>query len=103
MRRTLSFHTGSQTAATLVALLTTASLVFGQTKIVAPANKYKVAEDVKLGREAASEVSDQLPILRDDVIDSYVERVGGRLAAAIPEQFRHSEFRYTFDVVNVSD
>ena len=30
----------------------------------------------------------------------YVERVGSRLAAAIPPEFQHPEFRYTFKVVN---
>jgi predicted Zn-dependent protease len=27
----------------------------------------------------------------------------GRLAAAIPREFQHSEFRYLFSVVNASD
>jgi len=90
-------------AATAVALLTSVSLVFGQTKIVAPDNKYSVQDDVKAGREAAQEVAKQLPILRDDGVDSYVERVGQRLAEAIPNEFQHQQFRYTFDVVNVSD
>ena len=97
-----SKHTTSA-AATLVAILTSASLVFGQTKIVAPDNKYKTQEDVQLGREAAREVEQQLPILRDDGIDGYVERVGQRLVENIPSEFRHSEFRYSFDVVNVRD
>jgi Zn-dependent protease with chaperone function len=90
-------------ATAVVALLTSVSLVFGQTKIVAPENKYSVQDDVKAGREAAQEVSQQLPILRDDGVDDYVERVGQRLVQNIPNEFRHSEFRYTFDVVNVSD
>ena len=87
----------------VVALFTSVSLVFGQTKIVAPQNKYSVQEDVKAGREAAQQVEEQLPILRDDGIDDYVERVGQRLVAGIPNEFRHPEFRYEFDVVNVSD
>ena len=90
-------------AATAVALFTSVSLVFAQTKIVAPPNKYQVEEDVKAGREAAREVEEQLPILRDDGVDDYVERVGQRLVENIPSEFRHSQFRYSFDVVNVSD
>jgi Zn-dependent protease with chaperone function len=93
----------TRAAATVVALFTSVSLVFGQTKIVAPENKYSVQEDVKAGREAAREVSDQLPMLRDDGVDSYVERVGQRLVQAIPNEFQHREFDYSFDVVNVSD
>ena len=87
----------------MAALFTSVSLVFGQTKIVAPENKYQVEEDVKAGREAAREVSEQLPMLRDDGVDDYVERVGQRLVESIPSEFRHSQFRYTFDVVNVRD
>ena len=93
----------TRAAATVVALFTSVSLVFGQTKIVAPENKYRVEEDVKAGREAAREVSQQLPMLRDDGVDDYVEQVGQRLVESIPNEFRHSQFRYTFDVVNVSD
>ena len=103
MVQRLNGHPSTRVAATAVALLTTVSLVFGQTKIVAPENKYSVQEDVKAGREAAQEVAKQLPILRDDGVDSYVERVGQRLAEAIPNEFQHPQFRYTFDVVNVSD
>jgi hypothetical protein len=58
---------------------------------------------VKLGREAAGQVEQQLPILRDDNITSYVERVGGRLADSIPAELRHPEFHYTFKVVNVRE
>src|SRR4029453_17940593 len=103
MVQRLNGHTSTRVAATAVALLTSVSLVFGQTKIVAPENKYSLQEDVKAGREAAQEVVRQLPILRDDGVDSYVESIGQRLAGAIPNEFQHPQFRYTFDVVNVSD
>ena len=103
MLRRLNRHRSAHAAATVVALFTSASLVFGQTKIVAPENKYSVQEDVKAGREAAQEVAQQLPILRDDGVDGYVERVGQRLVQNIPDEFQHAQFRYTFDVVNVSD
>jgi Zn-dependent protease with chaperone function len=96
-------HPSTRAAATVIALFTSVSLVFGQTKVVAPENKYRVEDDVKAGREAAQEVSEQLPMLRDDGVDDYVERVGERLAQNIPNEFRHPQFRYTFDVVNVSD
>jgi beta-barrel assembly-enhancing protease len=93
----------TRATAAAVALFTSVSLVFGQTKIVAPENKYQVEEDVKAGREAAREVEEQLPMLRDDGVDDYVERVGQRLVDSIPSEFQHPEFRYSFDVVNVSD
>jgi len=103
MMRELQHHHTTRATATLVALLTSVSLVFGQTKIVAPENKYSVQEDVKAGREAAQEVQEQLPLLRDNSINDYVERVGARLVESIPSEFRHPQFRYSFDVVNVSD
>ena len=76
------------------------SLASAQTQITAPKNKYTPAQDVQIGREAAQEVQRELPMLNDDRIDDYVERVGERLVRAIPEQFRHPEFRHSFDVVN---
>jgi predicted Zn-dependent protease len=90
------------TAAALVACLT--SLALGaQTKITAPSNKYRPAEDVQLGREAAREVEQQLPMLGDDRVEDYVEDIGDRLVGNIPAEFRHNEFRYTFDVVNLRE
>jgi beta-barrel assembly-enhancing protease len=74
-----------------------------QTIITPPNNRYTVAEDVQLGREAASEVEKQLPLLRDAAIATYVETIGRRLAATIPAELRHAEFGYTFQVVNVRE
>lgn len=74
-----------------------------QTRITAPANKYSPAQDVQLGREAAAEARKELPLLNDSRVDDYVERVGARLAAAFPPEFKHPEFRYSFDVVNQKD
>src|SRR5687767_15737641 len=71
-----------------------------QTKVVAPPNKYSVQDDVKLGQEASAEVRKQLPMLNDNRVDDYVEDVGQRLVDAIPAEFQHREFRYSFDVVN---
>jgi Zn-dependent protease with chaperone function len=89
------------TAAMLVAVATTVSLA--QTKVTAPKNKYSVQDDVKLGREAAAEVEKQMPMLRDERVDGYVERVGARLVQQIPSEFQHNGFRYTFDVVNLRE
>jgi len=93
----------TRAASTAVVIFASVSLLVGQTKIVPPDNKYNPKEDVQLGREAAKQVEEQLPILRDDGVDDYVERIGQRLAQSIPPEFQHPEFRYTFDVVNVSD
>ena len=88
----------------LIALLLCTTLAFGQTKITAPKNGYKPSDDVKLGQEAAAQVAKELPLLPENgEADAYVERVGAVLAGAIPAEFQHSEFRYTFSVVNASD
>ena len=87
----------------LAAFLVSATLVATQTKVTAPKNKYTPAEDVKLGREAAAEVEKQMPMLRDDRVDGYVERIGAQLVQNIPAEFRHDQFRYTFDVVNLRE
>ena len=79
------------------------SAIGAQTVITPPNNKYTAAEDVQLGREAAAEVEKQLPMLSDAAIATYVETIGRRLAGAIPAELRHTEFRYTFQVVNVRE
>jgi hypothetical protein len=86
----------------LIAFGVVCALTFGsaQTKITAPKNSYSPADDVKLGRQAAAEVAKELPLLDDKRVEDYVEKIGRTLAGAIPSEFRHSEFRYTFDVVN---
>jgi Zn-dependent protease with chaperone function len=91
-------HTRTIAALTLCLGLT--SFTAAQTRIVAPKNRYSVADDVKLGREAAAQAKKELPMLNDDRVDDYVERIGRRLADAVPPEFRHPEFQYTFDVVN---
>jgi hypothetical protein len=93
----------TRAAATLVALFSSVTLLVGQTKIIAPDNKYKISEDVTAGRDASREVEQQLPMLNNSQVQSYVENIGDRLAESIPSEFRHPEFHYSFKVVNVSD
>jgi len=76
---------------------------FAQTRIVYHSNKYKPSDDVQVGRQAAAQAEQQMPILRDEEVTSYVERIGQRLVAAIPQEFQHPEFRYYFRVVNARD
>jgi Zn-dependent protease with chaperone function len=74
-----------------------------QTKITAPPNKYSPADDVKLGQEAAQQVRQQMPIMQDDAVNGYLEDIGDKLVAAIPEEFRHPEFHYTFTGINLKE
>ncbi len=77
--------------------------VGSQTRVTAPNNKYTPAQDVELGLQAAAEARQQLPIMRDDAVTSYVTRLGERLTAVIPTEFQRPEFKYTFETVNVRE
>jgi len=86
-----------------LAFLLSATVLASQTQITAPDNNYTPAQDVELGQRAAAEARQQLPLTRDDAVTSYIEDIGRRLTTAIPAEFRHPEFRYTFEVVNVRE
>lgn len=87
----------------LVAMALMPLSAMAQTQIKYHSNKYSVQDDVQLGRRAAQEVEQQYPLLRDQQVQSYVERVGRRLVSAIPSEFQHPEFQYSFRVVNARD
>src|SRR5215213_931963 len=87
----------------MMALVMFATPILAQTRISYHSNKYKVTDDVQAGRQAAAEVEQQLPIMNDSEVQSYIERVGQRLVASIPQEFQHPEFRYYFKVVNARD
>jgi len=87
----------------LVAIAALPLSVVAQTQLKLHSNKFSIQDDVKLGRQAAQEAEQQFPLLRDEATQDYVERVGSRLVAAIPSQFRHPEFQYYFKVVNARD
>lgn len=92
-----------RTSTSLIAVALSIGILSAQTRIIPPDNKYTPAQDVQLGREAAADAERQLPLLRDDSVTSYVERLGGRLVTTIPSELEHKEFRYTFKVVNVRE
>jgi beta-barrel assembly-enhancing protease len=79
------------------------ALVSAQTRITPPKNNYTPAQDVELGQKAAAEARQQLPVMRDDAVSSYLEQIGRRLEGGIPGDLRHPEFRYTFEPVNVRE
>ena len=87
-------------AASLAAFVVTTA---AQTPVVAPKNKYTPADDVKLGREAAQQVEQEMPVMRDEQVTGYLNGIGRRLAESIPAEFRHPEFRYTFTGVNLKE
>jgi Zn-dependent protease with chaperone function len=100
---TISTSRKRQPLFTTLAVVASIVVASAQTQVTPPNNKYSVAEDVKLGREAANQAREQLPMMRDELVDDYIDNLGERLAAAIPADQRHEGFRYSFDVVNVRD
>ena len=88
---------------TLIAIAAMPLSIAAQTQIKYHSNKFSIQDDVKLGRQAAQEAEQQFPLLNDEQVRGYVERVGERLVAAIPSQFQHPEFQYYFKVVNARD
>src|SRR2546423_8147858 len=88
------------TAAILLLTLT----ALAQTRLIAKKTNYTPAQEWQLGLQTAAQVERQFPLLpRRSEVDNYVEQVGRRLVAAIPEQYQYPQFRYRFDVVNARD
>jgi len=83
----------------LAAGLMFATPAAAQTRIDPDRNRFSPAQDVELGRRAAAQVRQELPLARDREAENQVERIGARLVAAIPARLRQPQFRYTFQVV----
>lgn len=83
--------------------LAVASVVAAQTPVELHRNSYTPQQDVQLGRQAAAEIRKQLPALDEARTNTFIQRVGKRLTAQIPSQYRQPAFRYTFEVLNLSD
>lgn len=81
----------------------TATTVAAQTKVTPPKNKYTPEQDVQIGREAAAEVRKQYPIVNDDSVEGYLERLGDRLVEAAPRELNNPVFQYSFTPVNLKD
>ena len=98
-----SRHRPSALLVAMLASVTLAGSAAAQTRITPPKNSYSPQQDVELGRQAASEVRQQLPLLNDQRTEDYVEDIGQRLIEHIPSELRQPAFRYSFDVVNLRD
>lgn len=59
-------------------------------------NLFRVEDDIQAGKEYSVEVEKQYPILNDAAINSYISKLGNRLAAKAPGP----QYPYTFKVVN---
>jgi Zn-dependent protease with chaperone function len=76
-------------------LLAVAAVAAGPKELKPGWNLFSKEDDVKLGREAAAQVENQMQIVRDQQLNGMVQRIGQRLASA-PEA---DKYPYTFKVV----
>ncbi|HET8548225.1 MAG TPA: M48 family metallopeptidase [Bryobacteraceae bacterium] len=77
--------------------LLAAASVFAQPRNVKPGwNLFSKEQDIQLGREAAAQVEQQMPVVRDRTLTEFVNRIGQRLAST-PEADRYP---YTFKLIN---
>jgi hypothetical protein len=107
MARPLIAPTDTQrprTAPFAVAIIAVLTLSAGaQTRIEPDKNSYSPEQDVQLGRQAAAEVRQQLPLVDDQSTNAFVDEIGERLVGEIPDYLQQPAFRYTFDVVNLKE
>jgi Zn-dependent protease with chaperone function len=100
MATTIRFWRPALVAAIVVA---SASVLAAQTAIKLPKNKYTPEQDVKLGLEAAAEVRQQYPLIRDENIARYLTMLGDRLVAAAPPELKQPVYQYSFTPVNLKE
>lgn len=91
----------SRTLAVVVTavLLWPAAFAEAQTRIKSGFNLFSPEDDVQIGMQSAAQAEQQLPIVRDPVVNQYVNAIGQRLAA----HAGGPGFQYHFRVVNSSD
>ncbi|HUR80911.1 MAG TPA: M48 family metallopeptidase [Thermoanaerobaculia bacterium] len=85
--------------ALMLALSLAAGVADAQTKINSGWNMFSPQQDVEIGQQSAVEAEQQLPILNDRNVESYVNNIGQRLA----QNAGGPQFQYRFRVVNASD
>ena len=86
-------------AATAAAGLALATAAFAQTKVSPGFNLFSVQQDIEIGQQSAREAERQLPLLRDDSVDDYVDDLVERLGDAAPGH----KFPYEGKVVNARE
>src|SRR5262245_21086436 len=99
----MAFTTVSTRTAALMVALSMSVTGLAQTVVKLPKNKYTPQQDVELGREAAAEIRQQYPIIKNDRIASYLTKLGDRLVAAAPPELNQSVYEYSFTPVNLKE
>src|SRR5688572_6854573 len=95
--------TSRRVAAPLMIVAVAVTGLVAQTAIKLPKNRYTPKQDVELGREAAAEVRQQYPLIDDQRIIRYLDRLGDRLVAAAPPELKEPVYEYSFTPVNLKE
>jgi peptidase M48-like protein len=74
-----------------------------QTQIKLPKNNYSPQQDVELGRKAAQEARKEYPVINDEIISSYLTKLGDRLVAVAPPELNQAVYEYSFTPLNVKE
>ena len=93
----------ARAGALLALVCASAAALVAQTVIKLPKNKYTPQQDVQLGREAAAEVRQQYPIIKDERIAKYLTMLGDRLVANAPPELKQPVYEYSFTPVNLKE
>ena len=92
-------HVARPVLSVFVALMLVSGVATAQTNVKAGWNLFSTQDDVQIGQQSAVQAEQQLPILNDQQVESYVNRIGQKLAA----NAGGPQFQYRFRVVNASD
>ncbi|MEO8036785.1 MAG: M48 family metallopeptidase, partial [Acidobacteriota bacterium] len=85
--------------ALLVVMSMMPAIASAQTRIKPGFNLFSPEQDVQVGQQSAQQAEQQLPILRNSEVESYVNAIGQKLA----KNAGGPNFPYSFKVVNASD
>src|SRR6266516_2122510 len=86
-----------------MAIVATLVLLSGEAEaqtVVKPGfNLLTVQQDIELGKQSATQVENQIPVVTRPAVAQYVARLGAKLARYAPG----ARYPYQFKVVNLSD
>ncbi len=89
----------SRIAALALVLALSAAPASSQTAVKSGFNVFTAQQDIDLGRQSASQIERQLPMVSRPVVTRYISQIGARLAQQAPGE----RYPYQFKVVNLSD
>ncbi len=80
-------------------LVTTA---VAQTPVRAPENRHNIQTDLRISEIVKDKIHSKLPLIRDERIANYLQKVATRLEAGLPPEFRYNDFKYNFYIIDFS-